>query len=112
MCGIARWDQKIVVPDLVLCHLVADGFFCKNETNAGAVLYGFVQAIAVMHLELQIGTCWNPEGVPGRPNLRQMSRKINSRYVIHRAAREVLQVRNSASRATVIGNGSIELQVI
>src|SRR6476659_7551424 len=57
--AISWRNQKIIVPDLVLRDFMPDGFLRKHKADAGAVFNGFLQPIAVMHLELQIGAGWS-----------------------------------------------------
>src|SRR5581483_9528019 len=67
-----------IVPDLVLRDLMLHRLFRKYQADAGAVLYSFRGVIAVVDLELQIGSGWDSQCVTGRPGFCQMARQVDS----------------------------------
>jgi hypothetical protein len=76
MISVVRRNQEKVIPHFLLRNLVLDRLFGEDQADAGAVFYVFGGVIAVMNLELQIGTSGNSQGVTGRTRLGQVSGQV------------------------------------
>src|SRR5207245_679525 len=102
--GVVGRNPKHVVPDFILRYLMLYRFLGKNEPDAGAIFHVQAVMVAVVNLELQIGTGGNSKRVSWRPNLRHVTGQINRGDDIQVARRVTRDSTAVGSRATVVND--------